>query len=244
MDKLHLDKHISQQFNKELEAVRNRVLAMGGVVEQMITDAVRALVDRNSELGEKVIEDDEQVNEMEIAIDQECFRIIARRQPAASDLRLVLAISKVITDLERIGDEAEKIGKLACTLAHMEPPQNGYVEIENLGAHCRQMVRDSLDSFVRLDTQLAVSIAREDTKVDREYESILRQQMTMMLEDGRNIRRAVDVMWAARALERIGDHARNIGENVIYLVQGQDVRHHTVEEMEKKVAEGTDQEEE
>ncbi len=244
MDKLHLDKHISQQFNKELEAVRNRVLAMGGVVEQMISDAVRALVDRDSELGQKVIEDDEQVNELEIAIDRECFRIIARRQPAASDLRLVLAISKVITDLERVGDEAEKIGKLAKTLSAMEPPQNGYVEIENLGTHCRQMVRDSLDAFVRLDTGLAVAVAREDTKVDREYEAILRQQMTMMLEDGRNIRRAVDVMWAARALERIGDHARNIGENVIYLVQGDDVRHSTVEEMEKKVAEGSDQEEE
>lgn len=236
MDKLHLDKHISQQFNRELEAVRDRVLAMGGMVEEMIGHAVRAVVGRDSALGEQVVRDDEAVNDLENAIDEECFRIIARRQPAASDLRLVLAISKAITDLERIGDEAEKIGKLAVTLSQAEPPQNGYAEIENLGDHVRDMVRDALDAFVRLDVQAALKVAREDSKVDREYESILRQQMTMMLEDGRNIRRAVDVMWVARALERIGDHAKNIGEHLIYLVEGENVRHDSIEEMEEKLA--------
>jgi phosphate transport system protein len=235
MGDLHLDKHISRQFNKELEDIRNRVLAMGGVVEQLIAQASRAVVERDAELGKQVVEDDDAVNDLEIAIDEECSRIIARRQPAASDLRLVLTISKTITDLERIGDEAEKIGWLASKLAEVEAPQGGYVEIENLGNHVRQMVRDALDAFARMDTQAAVKVASEDPKVDREYEAILRQQMTYMMEDPRNIRRALDVMWAARALERIGDHARNIGEHVIYLVEGKDVRHRSIEEIEQEV---------
>jgi phosphate transport system protein len=235
MDKMHLDKHISRQFNQELERIRDRVLTMGGMVEEMIGEAVTAVVERDSARGAKVVADDEAVNDLEVAIDEDCFRIIARRQPAASDLRLILAISKAITDLERIGDEAEKIGRLVERLSQVAPPQEGYSEIENLGDHVRAMVRDALDAFVRLDVQAALKVAREDSKVDREYEAILRQQMTLMLEDGRNIRRAVDVMWVARALERIGDHARNIGEHLIYLVEGENVRHDTIEEMEEKL---------
>ncbi|MCA1799253.1 MAG: phosphate signaling complex protein PhoU, partial [Xanthomonadaceae bacterium] len=155
----------------------------------------------------------------------------------ASDLRLILTISKTITDLERIGDEAEKIGWLASKLAEVEAPQDGYVEIENLGNHVRQMVRDALDAFARMDSRAALKVASEDPKVDREYEAILRQQITYMMEDARNIRRALDVMWAARALERIGDHARNIGEYVIYLVEGKDVRHISIEQMTREVGE-------
>ncbi|MFN2301984.1 MAG: phosphate signaling complex protein PhoU [Gammaproteobacteria bacterium] len=237
MGDLHLDKHISRQFNKELEDVRNRVLAMGGVVEQLIAQAVRAVVERDGALGKQVIEDDDAVNDLEIAIDEECSRIIARRQPAASDLRMVMMVVKTITDLERIGDEAEKIGWLASKLAEVEAPQDGYVEIENLGNHVRQMVRDALDAFARMDSRAALKVASEDPKVDREYEAILRQQITYMMEDARNIRRALDVMWAARALERIGDHARNIGEYVIYLVEGKDVRHISIEQMTREVGE-------
>ncbi len=235
MDKLHLDKHISRQFNQELEDLRNRVLSMGGVVEQQLGHAIQALVEQDSGLGQAVIDEDVTVNDMEVAIDEECSRIIARRQPAASDLRLLMATSKTVTDLERIGDEAEKIGRLAMKLAGVAPPQDGYTELESLGNHVRQMIRDSLDCFVRLDVQAALRVAREDNKVDREYEAMLRQQISLMLEDTRNIRRTLDIIWAARALERIGDHARNIGEHVIYLVEGINVRHSTVEEMEQEL---------
>lgn len=235
MGKLHLDKHISRRFNQELEDVRNRVLSMGGVVERQIARAIHAVVERDAEAGEQVVRDDDAVNDLEIAIDEECSRIIARRQPAASDLRLVWMILKTTTDLERIGDEAEKIGKLAAKLAEAEQPQAGYAEIENLGDHVRQMVRDALDAFARLDTAAALRVAREDPKIDREYEAIVRQQITYMMEEPRNLRRALDVVWAARALERIGDHARNIGEYVIYLVAGKDVRHASLEDMAREV---------
>lgn len=240
MDKMHLDKHISRQFNKELEDVRNRVMTMGGEVERQIGEAIRAVTERDSALGERVIKDDDAVNELEIAIDEEIVQIIARRQPAASDLRLILAISKTITDLERIGDEAEKIGKLAKRMAEEEAMQGGYAEIENLGNHVRGMVHQALDAFARMDVKAALVVAREDQKADREYEAILRQNITFMMENPRWITRAIDVMWVARALERIGDHARNIGEYVIYTVEGKDVRHISVDEMEREVGDGGD----
>lgn len=235
MDKLNLDQHISRQFNEELEEIRNHVMTMGGLVEQQTVDAIQALVGGDSELGQRVVEDDHKVNDMELMVDEECNRILARRQPAASDLRLIFAIIKTITDLERIGDEAEKIGYLATRLAEIERPPNDYRELEHLGNQVCGMLRTALDAFVRMDPAAAVQVAREDKKVDREYEGIVRQCITFMMEDPRTIRRVLDVMWCARALERIGDHTKNICEYVVYLVRGKDVRHVGIEQLERDV---------
>ena len=237
MDKLNLTHHISQKFNEELEDVRNRVLAMGGLVEQQIVDALKALTEGDSELGRAIEQHDYKVNQLEVSIDEECGRILARRQPAASDLRLILAIIKTITDLERIGDEAEKIGRFAARLAEQERPNTNYREIEHLGNHVRTMLHDALDAFARLDAEAAVRVAKEDERVDGEYDALSRQSITFMMEDPRTIRRVLDVMWSARALERIGDHAKNICEYVIYLVRGKDVRHAGFEAMEREVLE-------
>jgi phosphate transport system protein len=237
MDKLNLTHHISQRFNEELESVRNRVLAMGGLVEQQIADALRALTEGDSELGRSIEQQDYKVNQMEVAIDEECSRILARRQPAASDLRLILAIIKTITDLERIGDEAEKIGRLAARLAGVGRPGDRYVALQHLGRHAQVMVHDALDAFARMDAEAAVQVAREDARVDDEYEALSRQSITFMMEDPHTIRQILDVMWSARALERIGDHAKNICEYVVYLVQGKDVRHAGYEAMEREVRE-------
>ena len=233
IDQERLTHHISRQFNAELEDLRNRVLTMGGLVEQQITDAVRALVEGDTELAETVITRDYQVNALEVAIDEECTHVIARRQPAASDLRLIIAVIKTITDLERMGDEAERIARMAIHLAGLDRPRTQYLEIQNLGDHVRQLTHDALDAFARMDAEAAAHVAQRDTKVDLEYEGIIRQSVTHMMEDPRSIARILDVMWSARALERIGDHARNICEYVIYLVKGKDVRHTSLEQLEK-----------
>lgn len=234
-----LDTHISRQYNAELENVRSLVLQMGGLVEQQIEHAISALVQGNVPLAEAVIVADYKVNNFEVTIDEECNQIIARRQPTAGDLRLVLAVIKTITDLERIGDEAEKIARMAVRLAGEERPKNNYMEIHALGTHVRQMVHDALDAYARMDTEAAVRVAQEDLKIDQEYEGVMRQMITFMMEDPRTITRVLNVIWAARALERIGDHARNICEYVIYLVKGKDVRHISLEQMEKEVREGS-----
>ncbi|MEQ6342534.1 MAG: phosphate signaling complex protein PhoU [Gammaproteobacteria bacterium] len=233
-----LDTHISRQYNVELENIRSLVLQMGGLVEQQIEQAISALVQGNVPLAEAIIVADYKVNKFEVSIDEECNQIIARRQPAAGDLRLVLAVIKTITDLERIGDEAEKIARMAVRLAGEERPKNNYMEIHALGTHVRLMVHDALDAYARMDTDAAVRVAQEDLKIDQEYEGVMRQMITFMMEDPRTITRVLNVIWAARALERIGDHARNICEYVIYLVKGKDVRHISLEQMEKEVREG------
>ena len=227
--------HISQQYNAELEDIRSKVLQMGGLVEQQIEQALQALVKGDVSIGEAVIMDDTKVNSMEVAIDEECSQIIARRQPAASDLRLVMAVIKTITDLERIGDEAEKIARMAVRLAGEERPKNNYAEIHALGMHVRTMVHNALDAFARVDIEAAFNVAREDRKVDEQYEAVIRQLITVMMEDPRTISRVLNVIWAARALERIGDHASNLCEYIVYLVKGKDVRHTSLEQVEKEI---------
>jgi phosphate transport system protein len=217
--------HISKRFNSDLEELRNNVLKMGGLVESQLSRAIDAVVSGDSHLGLKVANDDYKVNSMEVAIDEECSRILATRAPAAGDLRLIVAIIKVITDLERVGDEAEKIGFLASKLATMDRPVDSYRELKNLGNHVLQMLRDAMNAFARLDVSAGYAVVEEDERVDEEYEKIARQCITFMMEDARSIRRVMNVTWAARALERIGDHAKNICEYTIYLVEGRDVRH-------------------
>jgi len=235
MKQSHRGHHISQQFDAELEDVRNSVLAMGGLVEQQILHAITALSEGDTKLAETVIHNDIKVNSAEVAIDEECTHIIARRQPAASDLRLMIAVIKTITDLERIGDQAERIARMSQRLAELERPKNQYGELRHLGELVASMLHDALDAFARMDAEAAVAVAKQDLKVDQEYDGVMRQALTFMMEDPRAITRMLDVMWTARAIERIGDHSKNICEYIIYLVQGKDVRHIGLEKMEKEV---------
>lgn len=225
--------HISQQFEKELQDVRSRVLAMGGLIEQQVGNALEALMTGDAELARGVIADDEDVNALEMSIDEECIQIIALRQPTAGDLRLVAGILKTITDLERIGDESVSIARMALNLSEKDRPKKNYRELQSMGNHVRGMLRDALDAFARLDVDLALKVAREDEDVDSEYETIIRQLITYMMEDPRAVTRVIDMMWSARSLERIGDHANNVCEHIIYLVEGKDVRHLSIEKMEK-----------
>jgi len=223
MDKL--GSHISHQFEEELQDIRTQVMSMGGLVEKQLADAIISLTDQNIELAELVTESDYKVNAMEVSIDEQCTQILARRQPTASDLRLVIAVIKTITDLERIGDESERVARMALQFAETNGDKKMLMGILHLGEHVREMLHGALDAFARMDTEAAVSVALADSKADQEYERILRECMTYMMEDPRTIPMVINIMWSARALERIGDRSRNICEYVIYLVKGKDVRH-------------------
>ncbi|MFN3709620.1 MAG: phosphate signaling complex protein PhoU [Alishewanella aestuarii] len=230
MDKLNLSKHISSQFNEEIDAIRNNLMSMGGLIQQQLLDALKAIADGDAELAEKVIETDRSVDRWEVKIDEECTKIIAKRQPAASDLRLVMAILKAITDLERIGDETRRIAKVALESFNSDQ-QDLLINLDNLGRHVGQMLHDVLDAFTRMDVEAALAVHREDKKVDREYEAITRQLMTYMIEDPRSIPKIMNVLWSARSLERIGDRCKSLAEHIIFLVKGKVVRHHDLENL-------------
>ncbi|GAB6047204.1 phosphate signaling complex protein PhoU [Methyloparacoccus murrellii] len=230
--------HISKQYDHELLAIRNRVLSLGGLVEAQVEQAVNALLESDVELAERVIKDDYKVNSMEVAIDEECTQILALRQPAARDLRLVVAVIKTITDLERIGDEAKRIARIAVELADHFAKRNQLTDLQQIAQHARTMLREALDAFARIDVDESLRVVQEDPQVDLEYESIMRQQITFMMEDARSIPVALNIMWAARALERIGDRACNICEYVIYYAMGKNIRHISIDEVERDLRSG------
>ncbi len=221
----NVGQHILHQFDEDLESTRNKVLTMGGLVEKQVENSLLALVNSDSSLAEQVATNDYQVNSMEVAIDEECNHIIALRQPAAGDLRLVVAIIKTITDLERIGDEAEKIGRYAVDLATEERNEMYFSELKLLGDQVKTILRESLDAFARMDVASAFETAATDKAINQEYDVIMRKLVKSMSEDRSSVERGLKVMWCARALERIGDHAKNICEYVIFTVEGKDVRH-------------------
>ena len=230
MDNMNLNKHISGQFTTELEAVRNTVLAMGGLVEQQLADALVAIHDQDLELARRIVETDLRVNDMEISIDEECTRIIAKRQPTASDLRLILMISKAVTDLERMGDVADKLARMVINnTSRSHPP---LVSLESMGRQAIKMLHDALDAFARMDVEAAIQLYHDDDKIDRQYESIIRELMTYMMEDPRTIPQVLEVLWAARSLERIGDRCQHISDYIIYCVKGKDVRHTKIEDVD------------
>ena len=230
-----LTHHISHQFDKELEDIRSKVLAMGGLVEEHIHKVLECFAKGDFDEAEYVAVNDFKVNALEIEIDDDCTEILLRRQPAATDLRLVLSVSRTITDLERIGDEAEKIARLVLNLRGSGGISSYYLGMLSMGHHVRRMVRASLDAFARMDSEAAFKIAQEDREIDTETDAIMRYLITYMMEDPRSITRVLDAVLSVRAFERIGDHARNICENVIYLVEGKNVRHVALEQVEQEL---------
>lgn len=227
--------HTSKQYDQDLEQIRSRMMQMGGLVESHIRSAIAGYLDGDITRAEQVITGDARVNDLELAIDNDLGQIIVRRQPAASDLRLILAASKIVTDLERIGDEATKIARMAKdihtngTIANTRLVPVGHISEVAIG-----MLRKSLDAFARLDAAAAAQVCGEDAVIDEEFRAIIRQLITFMMEDPRTISTSLQVVWVAKAFERIGDHAKNIAEYVIYIVKGRDVRHIPLAELERE----------
>jgi len=227
--------HTYKQYDAELEAVRSKVLQMGGLVEQQIVNALESLISVNPKLAQEVMQADHLVNALEVQVDEDCSHIIARRQPAASDLRMIMMVVKTITDLERIGDEATKIARVAQKIYEsdrMYKPR--FNEIKTMVTLVRDMLRTALDAFARLDVTRTVEVARQDEQVDEQFRAAMRQLITFMLEDPRTISMSLEVLFVAKAIERIGDHSKNIAEYVVYMVKGKDVRHTTLDEMERE----------
>jgi phosphate transport system protein len=229
--------HISKQFETDLDTTRTRVLQMGGLVEAQILAAIDAYATGDAALIDQVIENDARVNGYEVAIDGACNHIVVKRQPAASDLRLIMAISKIVTDLERIGDEAEKIARMARAIhEHGGQHAQRFPSIRHAAQIAVRMVRQALDAFARLDAALAAEVVKEDVAIDAEFRSVLRQLITYMMEDPRTITPAMEIVWVAKAIERIGDHAKNLAEQVIYIVKGTDVLHTSFADIEREIA--------
>lgn len=227
-------RHISENFNQELESIQKNVLSMGGLVEQQLSDALRAIETGDAELSKKVKENDKIINGMEVAIDEDCTRIIAKRQPAAGDLRLITAIFKTIADLERMGDETKRLARVASENFNSDQKPL-LVSLENLGHLALSMLHEVLDAFARMDLEAAYQVHQQDANIDRQYEALTRQLMTYMMEDPRSIPKIMDVFLSARSLERIGDRCQNIAEYIIYFVRGKDVRHVSDEAIENAV---------
>jgi phosphate transport system protein len=230
-----MTEHINKQYDQDLEAIRSRMMQMGGLVEAHLRAAIAGFLDGDRERIEQVIAGDAKVNELEIAIDEDLGQIIVRRQPAASDLRLILAASKAVTDLERIGDEATKIARMARDIhANGRATGTRLATITHISEIVIGLLRKALDAFARLDAVAATRLIGEDAAIDEEFRAILRQLITFMMEDPRTISTSLNIVWVAKAFERIGDHAKNIAEHVIYIVKGRDVRHIPLAELEKE----------
>jgi phosphate transport system protein len=230
-----MTEHINKQYDQDLEAIRSRMMQMGGLVESHIRSAIAGFLEGDVGRAEQVIAGDSKVNELELAIDSDLGQIIVRRQPAASDLRLILAVSKIVTDLERIGDEATKIARMGREMhAGGKAPRTLHAPLGHLSEIAIGMLRRSLDAFARLDAAAAARVAREDEAIDEEFRAIIRQLITYMMEDPRTISGSIQVVWVAKAFERVGDHAKNIAEHVIYVVKGRDVRHIPLAELERE----------
>jgi phosphate transport system protein len=231
-----MTEHISKQYDQDLEAIRSRMMQMGGLVESQIRSAVAGYLNGDTDLIEQVIAADSKVNDLEVAIDDDLRHVIVRRQPAATDLRLIMAVSKTVTDLERIGDEAAKIARMAREIL-AAGRSAGTARLAMIG-HVAEisigMLRKSLDAFARLDAAAAARVIGEDVTIDSEFHAILRQLITFMMEDPRTISTSINIIWVAKACERIGDHAKNIAEQVIYIVKGTDVRHTPLAEVERE----------
>lgn len=231
MDPRDLGDHIHHRFDDELEDLRGRVLRIGGLVESQVEEALASLARQDGDLAAAVVSNDATVNDMELAIDELCSSLIARRAPVASDLRLVIAVIKTVNDLERMGDEAVRIARMALRMTSRGSGPSSCGELRHIGPRVQSMLRAALDAFARTDPEAAARVLEMDRAVDREYESLSREMTTLMMEDARSIPRSLDLMFAARALERLGDRACNICEYVIYAVKGRDVRHKPLEKV-------------
>lgn len=225
MSDLHLGEHISRRFNEELEDVRSKVLHMGGVVEEQLANALKVLVNGVSGLARDVLDADAVVNSLEVEIDEECTRIVARRQPAATDLRLVMTVSKTINELERIGDEAKRVAKMSRKGMDGALDDELRADLTHMGELIREMLRQVLDAFARTDVDTAIQVVKADRKVDRKYKKIVKHLIKCMSSDPDSIPVVLNIMWAVRSLERLGDRCQNIAEHIIYMVLGMDVRH-------------------
>ncbi len=229
--------HTSAEFSRFLKNVRGRALEMGGLAERHVEHAIEAFLNGDQKLARKISRADFKINALEIKIDEECSEFLALRHPVAMDLRTVIAVIKATTDLERVGDEAEKIARLAENLDYQSVRKRHLRAVKHIGWHVRAMLRKALDSFARLDTDLALEVLKEDAEIDEEYEAGIRQMITFMMEDPHCIRLVLEVLWCAKALERIGDHAANICEHVLYQVIGKDLRHVSIEQVERELTE-------
>jgi phosphate transport system protein len=232
------DKHLSTQFDAELAGISNRVLEMGGLVESQVAQAVYALSKFSGETATQVLQQEERVNQMEVEIDRDLSAIIARRQPTARDLRLLIAISKTIANLERVGDEAARIARTVQRLINTGVSSRLRLPVSDLGFEADLAVaqlRKSLDAFARLDTAQALQVLKADDQIDQEFDGLLRKLITYMMEDPRTISSSIDLVFVAKAIERVGDHAKNVAEVVIYIVKGTDVRHTSMADVEDAV---------
>jgi len=233
---LNLTQHISKRFNQELEDARSQVMQMGGLVESQVKEGLKSLLNADLELAKNVVDNDVKVNALEVEIDENCTQILARRQPAASDLRLMVSIIKTITDLERIGDEAAKLGKNALKLDDDGKTARQFVELRHLGEHVSEMLNKALTAYARMDVAAALEVIQSDKIINEEFDNISRLLLTRMMEDPREIKSALRISWCARALERIGDHTKNICEYIVYLVKGKDVRHIDIEKIKQEIS--------